>query len=60
MNEIDKVIFDLFNDRWVERNPFVTKSINTMKKQLHKNLSNQVDGYWSGHTAYNLMVDGGS
>jgi hypothetical protein len=59
MSEIDQIIFDMFNERWVEKNPFITKDINSMKKQLHKNLSNQIDGYWSGHTAYHLMVDGG-
>ncbi len=59
MNEIDQVIFNLFSDRWVEKNAFVTKDIDSMKWQLHKNLKNQIDGYWSGHTAYHLMVDGG-
>lgn len=59
MSEIDQIIFKLFSERWVEKNAFVTKDINSMKKQLHKNLKNQIDGYWSGHTAYNLMVDGG-
>ena len=59
MGEIDQIIFRLFSDRWVEKNAFVTKDIDSMKKQLHKNLKNQIDGYWSGHTAYHLMVDGG-
>lgn len=59
MGEIDQVIFNLFSDRWVESNPFVTKDIDSMKKQLHKNLRDQVNGYWSGHTAYHLMVGGG-
>lgn len=30
-----------------------------MRKQLYKNLSDQVRGCWSGHTAYHIMIDGG-
>jgi len=30
-----------------------------MKAQLSKTLQNQIDGYWSGHTAYSIAVDGG-
>lgn len=55
MNEIDKVIFDIFNERWVGES--VLKNIDTMKSQLKKTLQNQMDGYWSGHTAYHLAVD---
>jgi hypothetical protein len=29
------------------------------RKQLAKTLQDQVDGYWSGHTAYHIVVDGG-
>ena len=59
MSDINQIIFDLFSERWVETKAFVTRDIDSMRKQLHKNLSNQIDGYWSGHTAYHLMVDGG-
>lgn len=57
MKEVDKIIFDLFSERWVGES--VTKNIDSMKKQLFKNLNDQVNGYWSGHTAYDIMVDGG-
>ena len=55
MNEIDKVIFDIFNERWVGEGAL--KNIDTMKAQLHKTLTDQTRGYWSGHTAYHLAVD---
>jgi hypothetical protein len=29
------------------------------RKQIAKTLRNQVGGYWSGHTAYHIVVDGG-
>lgn len=57
MSDIDKIIFDLFTARWTDD---LNKSpISDMRKQLHKNLQNQIDGFWSGHTAYHIMVDGG-
>jgi len=57
MTEIEQIIFKLFNDRWVGGN--VTKDLSSMVKQLRRNLQNQVDGYWSGDTAYHIMIDGG-
>lgn len=54
---IDKVIFTLFSNRWSD--DVAKAGIERMRKQLHKNLTDQVNGYWSGHTAYHLMVDGG-
>lgn len=30
-----------------------------MKEQLHKTLQNQLDGYWSGSTAYHIVTKGG-
>ena len=57
MSDIDRIIFDLFTARWTDD---LNKSpIADMRKQLHKTLSNQVDGFWSGHTAYHIAVDGG-
>ena len=56
-NQIDQIIYDLFSKRWVGES--VTCSLDAMKKQLHKNLTDQVNGYWSGHTAYHIMVEGG-
>ena len=57
MGEIDKLIFDLFNRHWVGES--VTKSIDNMKEQLHKNLLDQTRGYWSGSSAYRIMTTGG-
>ncbi len=57
MSDIDKIIHNLFSTRW--SGDLSNSPIEDMRKQLHKNLQNQIDGYWSGHTAYNIMVDGG-
>lgn len=56
-NPIDQIIFELFTNRWVGAS--VTENLQAMRKQLYKNLSDQINGYWSGHTAYHLMIDGG-
>lgn len=57
MSDIDKIIHKLFSDRWTEN---LSKApIENMRKQLHKNLLDQTRGYWSGHTAYHIMIDGG-
>jgi hypothetical protein len=34
-------------------------SVELKRKQLAKTLRDQIDGYWSGHTAYHIAVDGG-
>lgn len=34
-------------------------SVKKMRAQLYKNLGNQIDGYWSGSSAYNIMTKGG-
>ncbi len=57
MGTINKIIHELFSTRW--SGDLSNSPIEDMRKQLHKNLQNQVDGFWSGHTAYHLMVDGG-
>ncbi|MCY9861551.1 hypothetical protein OTK49_03340 [Vibrio coralliirubri] len=56
-NPVDQIIYQLFSTRWVGES--VTCSLQAMKKQLRKNLTDQVNGYWSGHTAYHIMIDGG-
>ena len=57
MKGIDKIIHNLFSTRW---NGNLRKApIEAMRLQLRKNLQNQIDGYWTGHTAYQIMVDGG-
>lgn len=57
MSDIEKLIFKMFKNNWVGEE--TTKNIHSMKKQLHKNLSDQIDGYWSGSTAYYIMTKGG-
>ena len=57
MNDIDKIIYKLFSTRWTD--DLNNLPIEDMRNQLYKNLKNQVDGFWSGHTAYHIMVDGG-
>ena len=57
MNDIDKIIHRLFSTRWTD--DLNNSPIKDMRNQLYKNLKNQVDGFWSGHTAYHIMVDGG-
>ena len=57
MNGIDKVIFELFTSRWCGEE--VTASLGAMQSQLYKSLTDQVNGWWSGHTAYHIMIDGG-
>lgn len=54
MNEI---IRELFEANWVGESTL--SSIDNMRQQLAKNLQNQLDGYWSGSTAYHIMVKGG-
>lgn len=57
MSDTNKIIHKLFSSRW--SGDLNSASIDDMRKQLYKNLKNQVDGYWSGSTAYSIMVDGG-
>jgi len=57
ISDIDKVIIQLFSKRWVGQS--VTNSLEAMKAQLYKNLNDQIKGYWSGSTAYSIMIDGG-
>ena len=57
MSNIDKIILKLFTERWVGES--VLKDIGTMRAELYKNMKDQMNGYWSGHTAYHIMIDGG-
>jgi|GEM_PF-2422330 len=54
---IDKIIYNLFDRSWSGESTL--KSLDAMKKQLWKNLTDQMHGYWSGSTAYSIMVTGG-
>lgn len=57
MNTINKVIYHLFTTRWTD--DLCNAPIEDMRKQLYKNLKDQVNGFWSGHSAYRIMIDGG-
>lgn len=57
MSDTDKIIHEMFSARWSGH--LSQAPIEDMRKQLHKNLADQVRGYWSGSTAYSIMVDGG-
>ena len=37
----------------------INNCVEAKRKQLAKTLRDQVHGYWSGHTAYHIAVDGG-
>lgn len=56
-DNIDIIINKLFRERW--SGDLAEGSIQEQRKQLYKTLSNQLEGYWSGHTAYHIAVDGG-
>lgn len=55
MNQIDELITGLFKS-WVGPQ---RDSLELAKEQLHKNLKDQLAGYWSGSTAYWIMTHGG-
>ena len=57
MSDIDKIIFKLFSNNW--SGDLSSSPVSDMREQLRKNLQNQIDGYWSGHTAYYIMTKGG-
>ena len=57
LSDTDKIIKKLFSERWGGN--LAKAPVKEMRKQLNKNLQNQLDGFWSGHNAYSIMVDGG-
>ncbi|AUR84291.1 coil containing protein [Vibrio phage 1.052.A._10N.286.46.C3] len=54
---IDSVIYHLYSSRW--NGQLAGATIGDMRNQLYKTLTDQVNGYWSGHSAYQIAVDGG-
>lgn len=54
---INEIIEDMFKQNWTGKETL--SSIENMRKQLYKNLKDQLNGYWSGHSAYSIMVYGG-
>lgn len=53
---INEIITDLFSSYW--HGP-QSSDLRLARKQLYKNLKDQSNGYWSGHSAYTIMVKGG-
>ena len=53
----DKYINSIFED--TNFGPLVSGCVTEKRKLIVKTLRNQLDGYWSGHTAYWIAVDGG-
>ncbi|MDE1350404.1 hypothetical protein L9W80_09595 [Vibrio aestuarianus] len=56
-SQIDQIINELFSARW--SGDLRNAPINKMREQLYKNLKDQLNGYWSGHTAYHILIHGG-
>lgn len=54
---INEIIEDVFNQNWTGE--YTLSSIENMRKQLYKNLKDQLNGYWSGSSAYSIMIYGG-
>lgn len=54
---INSIIEPLFKTRW--SGDLSSAPASEMREQLFKTLRDQTMGYWSGHTAYNIAVDGG-
>lgn len=53
----DEYINDLFlNTKFGD---FVDNNIEGKRWQVYKTLTDLVDGYWSGHTAYHIVLNGG-
>lgn len=57
MSQINEIISKLFKDRWSAN--LADATIEEQREQLYKNLVDQINGYWSGNTAYHILVDGG-
>ena len=49
MININEIIEDMFNLYW--KGEYTLSSIDNMRKQLNKNINDQIQGYWSGHSA---------
>lgn len=56
-NMLDDIIIDMFNDNWSGKSTL--NCVENMRKQLYKNLKDQINGYWSGSSAYSIMIYGG-
>lgn len=55
MGDIDQIIDKMFDaEQWG-----IEDTIEAKREKLHKNLTDQINGWWSGHTAYQIMTSGG-
>lgn len=58
----DKVLSDQYINDLFEGTNFggsTNNSVEEKRKVITKTLRDQIAGYWSGHTAYHLAVNGG-
>ena len=53
----DKFINDLFAG--TNFGSAVNDSVDKKRELIAKTLHNQINGFWSGHTAYHIVVEGG-
>jgi hypothetical protein len=56
MKTLDEFILNLFRTYW---RGSASENIELAKHQLYKNLTDQINGYWSGYSAYHIMTYGG-
>ena len=57
-----QVVSDEYINKLFEGTNFgeqINNCVKAKRKQLVKTLRDQVAGYWSGHTAYHIAVNGG-
>lgn len=54
---LNKIIERMFNLYWHGEDTL--SCIENMRKQLYKNLTDQLNGFWSGQSAYSIMTKGG-
>jgi len=52
---MDELIETMFRQHWSPQ----LDNVDDMRAQLYKSLFNQMDGYWSGNSAYLIMTEGG-
>lgn len=56
-SEVDKIVYRMFRKYW--NGDHTVSSLHNMRVQLRKNIQNQLDGFWSGSSAYQIMTQGG-
>ncbi len=56
-SQVTQIIHELFSTYWVGSLSY--GPIKSQRSQLYKNLKDQLTGYWTGRTAYHMLVTGG-